>query len=1136
MPGGIMFDIRVGIAGFALSLFVNGAAAAIAFEDVSILSGVSGSATETWGAAWGDLNGDGYPDIFSTNHRNRATLFRNNADGTFSEVSREVDLSGTPGWTAGRSNVDQHGAVWGDLDNDGDQDLYLSVSSSDDQVFFNHNGLLTDNSAAMGMPDMNNSGARMSVLFDYTGDGLLDQMAASLSRPALYAQRSSGGFVSSRYRVRLDCVDDASFAHLADVDPAPGLELLCGPRNGDYPANVYAFPSGSVIDVSSSVPRIPKVNDAITADFNGDLQADIFVVKTGRHSDAVQVNSTRIETNLISTGTTKTTSFKTTGVVTFTVSMRAGAPRDGDPALIDIGSGGYSPASLQFTLDPRDSSNQGTRTDAEGLNIGYDQATAVWQIIQGGDKYKQAFVVVESDESITDLTLTGKTSADRPRSPVLLLSGTPDGYVDATVAAGLGGGVMCVSAAAGDFDNDTDEDIFLACTGGSQNIPNIIYENLGNGTFRRVANAGGAAGLVGAAVGDAAGTSESVILADYDADGFLDAFVTNGHNMRPQEYGGPKQLFRNLGNANHWLELELEGVASNRDGIGARIYVTAGGKTQYRERNGGYHRWSQNHKRIHVGLGTSIEADVRVEWPNGSSETFSGLRADSLYRLTQGGPVVRLIDADGDLVRDTDELADGTDPNDPLNYLDTDRDGVPDAIEAVRGTAPDSFSDVLDSDAGGIPDYVEFVLSPNAGQGAFEPADASDDAGMDGDGDGLADAHELALGTDPGVADTDGGGVNDGDEVARGLDPLNPADDSPDSDGDGLTDAQEDALATDPNKPDTDGGGVNDGDEVASGTDPLNPGDDVVAPVSVLCGEPPINNSTDRATILWEDCDGSGMLHLRVTGGGTPSLILYEGMIESAGGVSGLAGFSIETSDVLDTDTDPNALIYALRIYGNGIDGIDVQVSPNACFTPLSPGDLPVLLGESRVLLATPNIDLSTGEACASLPDSDGDGLTDEDEMNIYGTDLNDPDTDGGGINDGEEVATGLNPLDPNDDALDSDGDGLGDAQEAGLGTDPNNPDSDGEGLSDGDEVNIYGTDPLHRNTDRDGINDRIEIQFKGTDPLNPDTDGDGLKDGQEAGASGLGTDALNPDTDGGGTNDGTEVANGTDPFNPLDD
>jgi hypothetical protein len=129
-----------------------------------------------------------------------------------------------------------------------------------------------------------------------------------------------------------------------------------------------------------------------------------------------------------------------------------------------------------------------------------------------------------------------------------------------------------------------------------------------------------------------------VVVADYDRDGFLDLLVTNGLNMRPVYVGGPKQLFRNRGgNGNHWIQLDLVGTKVNRDGVGSKIRISSGGITQYRERNGGYHRWSQNFSRIHAGLAGNTRADVTVEWPDGSSTYYADLQADRLYRLRQDG-------------------------------------------------------------------------------------------------------------------------------------------------------------------------------------------------------------------------------------------------------------------------------------------------------------------------------------------------------------------------------------------------------------------------------------------------------------------------------------------------------------------
>jgi hypothetical protein len=119
--------------------------------------------------------------------------------------------------------------------------------------------------------------------------------------------------------------------------------------------------------------------------------------------------------------------------------------------------------------------------------------------------------------------------------------------------------------------------------------------------------------------------------------------------------------------------------------------------------------------------------------------------------------------------------------------------------------------------------------------------------------------------------------------------------------------------------------------------------------------------------------------------------------------------------------------------------------------------------------------------------DTDGDGVADGDELNIYGTDPLNWDSDGDGVSDGEELYnTRTDPLVWNDFSnevasgnetaaateltaeeaapgtagVDSDGDRLADADEIAIGTDPNNPDTDGDGYYDGDEVAL-GTDPF---------------------------------------------------------------------------
>lgn len=162
--------------------------------------------------------------------------------------------------------------------------------------------------------------------------------------------------------------------------------------------------------------------------------------------------------------------------------------------------------------------------------------------------------------------------------------------------------------------------------------------------------------------------------------------------------------------------------------------------------------------------------------------------------------------------------------------------------------------------------------------------------------------------------------------------------------------------------------------------------------------------------------------------------------------------------------------------------------------------------------------------------DPDKDGLTNREEKQL-GTDRKNPDTDGDGLSDGDEVKKyNTNPL-----KADSDGDGLSDYDEVMTHkTNPNLADTDGDGLNDYDEVMKYKTNPVKADTDGDGLNDGDEVLKYKTDPLKADTDSDGLNDGDEVLKHK--TDPLKADTDGGTVDDGTEVARGTNPLNPADD
>ena len=212
-----------------------------------------------------------------------------------------------------------------------------------------------------------------------------------------------------------------------------------------------------------------------------------------------------------------------------------------------------------------------------------------------------------------------------------------EGWVDVSASSGINSLLRSSlpSVVAGDFDNDGDLDIYYDGASGQEattaDLANVILWNRGDGTFAADPVAGGARGA--AAPGN---PPDMVSLADYDVDGRLDVLLTYF-----KATGSTVQLYRNTGTGNHWLEIDLVGVAASRDGIGAKVLVTAGGKTQLRGQNGGVHfEFGQNHQRLHFGLGASTTiTELRVVWPSGPDTVIADVPADRLLRITQPAPI-----------------------------------------------------------------------------------------------------------------------------------------------------------------------------------------------------------------------------------------------------------------------------------------------------------------------------------------------------------------------------------------------------------------------------------------------------------------------------------------------------------------
>jgi hypothetical protein len=175
-----------------------------------------------------------------------------------------------------------------------------------------------------------------------------------------------------------------------------------------------------------------------------------------------------------------------------------------------------------------------------------------------------------------------------------------------------------------DYDNDGDLDIFKVNSDLSRLFgqEDQVYENLGGGKFRDVSD------TLGEYFGEER-MGRGAAPADYDNDGDLDVFIVNLNERAV--------LLRNEGgNRRGYLEVRLAGRASNRDGVGARVEVQAGGRTQVAEKvaSGGY--LSQRDPRLHFGLGEERSVQrLRIVWPSGRTQELRDVRAGQILTVEE---------------------------------------------------------------------------------------------------------------------------------------------------------------------------------------------------------------------------------------------------------------------------------------------------------------------------------------------------------------------------------------------------------------------------------------------------------------------------------------------------------------------
>ena len=615
------------------------------FEDFTLSSGLAEYRGMTFGAAWGDFDGDGLPDLYVTNHLNAARLYRNLGDGRFADVTSDYfaaeDLGG-----------DKHGAAWADVTNDGRLDLVqvtgalTGVGAEPKKLFLNRGDRFEDMAAAWGV-DNPEGRTRMPLWVDLEGNGRLDLLHGAEARlddrvPPLMFLHTDEGFVAAG-----DAVPFASravpFCVLTDLTNDGHSEMVCRVIGQGRTAQIFSTASFPVEPLE--LLPVSAFEDIAAGDFDNDGSIDLFLARKDP-AGAVAVgrpgsNEAIADLQLVSTDVDQPQgfSFRSAGRLQFQIDPRQpkGWVTFDD---IRIGEEGWNPGALEFGLSVETARVAGIAppagTDGGGVHIGYT-APDRWQV----DAYpahdrasgnrpraQQVAIRILSSEPITDLETNGEEAPARlfmNRGGELVEESGKRG-VNAKPCAG-------VNAVAGDFNNNMHLDLYVVCSGDVGNQENLLLLNRGDGRFRAVPGAGGAAG-------PRSGVGDSVTTVDFDGDGFLDLLVATGGSMGrslglPSDAGG-YYLYRNVGNDNNWLQIDLEGTTSNRDGIGARVFVTAGGITQTRVQDGGIHHRGQNHSRLHFGLARNDRVDeIRVQWPSGVVQELLDVKPNQVLRIRE---------------------------------------------------------------------------------------------------------------------------------------------------------------------------------------------------------------------------------------------------------------------------------------------------------------------------------------------------------------------------------------------------------------------------------------------------------------------------------------------------------------------
>jgi len=504
----------------------------------------------------------------------------------------------------------------GDYDGDGYEDLFVTDSDTGkpNHLFHNNGDMtFTDVAVEAGVAGGNDPKSVVSdaLWFDYDNDGKLDLLVARFGTPILYHNEGSGKFKDVSSLSGLNKFGNTIAVIAFDYDNDGRLDLLFG--NYFKPENLLDLKDPHVL---------PNNLDAAT---NG--------------GGVTLWRNTGKATGIFEEVTDKAGLGKITGWT------------------LDVGHGDFNNDGFQDIYLACDYG-----TDHIFLNNGNGTFREVTETATGWDTKKGMNVDVADydNDGWLDIYVTNITDEYMKECNMLWHNNGNSTFSDVSKETGTCDTGWGWAAKFADFDNDGWQDLFvvngLRSAGPESYVPLLLpvmttpglditdvnnwpdignrtwsgyqkkrlFRNLGSGVFKEMAAAAGV---------DNTFDGRGIGVVDFDNDGKLDIVQTNADQ--------PLLLYHNVTAAvGNWIELKLIGVKSNRDAIGARIKVEAGGLVQIREIDGGNGYAGQSSRRAHFGLGKASKIDhMEIRWPSGRVDVLK-VPINSISYIKEGQGIV----------------------------------------------------------------------------------------------------------------------------------------------------------------------------------------------------------------------------------------------------------------------------------------------------------------------------------------------------------------------------------------------------------------------------------------------------------------------------------------------------------------